>query len=241
MKRVRGDELSESLQGWLASWGDFFKGDTPKASAYEPFLLQVCQRVRAARDRGESVVITQGLHRWGRDFIREHLEGVFFIGLVATQEKIGRRNFYKEARYSEIAGLDFNESFAQRGGGNKLSEATYARWFANKPIQTGVLSETGRPIRDGMATDMDEPECCNIDISRDDAVLPQIRQMLRLPPAQTAIDVQAASEANWTKMAAHEERAKVAKEDAEKEKVAEGQRVAQAQAVPRFACCAWCR
>merc|ERR1712232_657774 len=64
-----GGELSLTVKGWFASWGQYFGGRTPDASAYEPYLLRVCERVSAAQAEGNAVVVTQGLHRWGRDFV----------------------------------------------------------------------------------------------------------------------------------------------------------------------------
>ena len=183
--------------GWRSSWMDFFAGKEPSTAEFGPFLKDVCERVLELReaDAGQKIVITQSLHRPGRDYVRQQLGVVFFIGLTASDEKIAARLMYKEQRYYSLMGQDLAAAFKARTG-EELSKAAYLREFRGK-------ASTRNAERAGLDTSDCEPNCNRIDVTvNEGAVLPRVRALLGLPELASPIDATDAAEATWRKLAA---------------------------------------
>jgi len=95
------------LMAYLKSWADFFAGKVPSSEDFGPFLELVCHRILSLRKEqmdGEGahsakIVVTQGMHREGRDFVRDHVPKIFFIGLEASLEKKIERAQIKMDRF----------------------------------------------------------------------------------------------------------------------------------------------
>ena len=192
----------DALAGWFKSWGAFFSAQPPVEADFAPFMRLVTDRVQQLRaaEPGRNIVVTQGIHRLGRDLARKVLgegdiSGLRFIGLTASHELNASRLLIKERRYAQLRGASLEDEFKERTKGEELTEASYLAEYMSQPKHSASN-------RKGMDTDEDEVGCDRIDIAVDGgaAVLPTVRSLLGLPALDGTIDRTAASEANWKKM-----------------------------------------
>lgn len=68
------DPYDKILTAYLKSWGDFFSDKAPSSDDFGPFLKLVCNRILSLQKEqmdggapgGAKIVVTQGMHRFGR-------------------------------------------------------------------------------------------------------------------------------------------------------------------------------
>ena len=93
-KEGKPDPDDPDLAGYLKSWKEFFIGGTPSSENFGPFLELVLNKAKQllVENKDARIVITQGMHREGRDWFTKRLEDetgqpIFFVGLAASVEK----------------------------------------------------------------------------------------------------------------------------------------------------------
>jgi len=128
----------DALAGWFKSWGAFFRAEPPAEADFAAFMLLVTDRVQELRtaEPGRNIVITQGIHRPGRDFARKVLgedSGLRFIGLKASHELNASRLLIKERRTAQLRGASLEDEFRGRTMGEELSEASYLAEYMSQP------------------------------------------------------------------------------------------------------------
>jgi len=186
------EEHREELDGWFKSWRAFFSVETPAEADFSAFMMLVIDRVHEIRttEPGRNIVVTQGIHRPGRDFARRVLgegSGLRFIGLTAGHEANASRLLAKERHQVQARGFSLEDEFKERTG-EELTEASFLAEYMSKPMHSASN-------RKGMDTDEGEANCDRVDIGDDGtAVLHAVRSLLDLPTLDGAIDHTAAAE-----------------------------------------------
>jgi len=179
-------EMVRISKPWVESWTTYFfkgKGGECPAELWEPYYRHICDQVQKV-DKDRDVVVSLSIHRPARDFVRQMLPDIVFIGLTMSLDKNGLRLAHKSDRYDEIMGLP----------------STNRSLEAKKQIGQRVAKLE-------VAIDDDEAGSINIDAGDDAAVVPRTREILGLGAATedaeaVAAAVTAAAEENWKRLAA---------------------------------------
>jgi hypothetical protein len=170
---------------------------------FAPFMRLVTDRVQQLRaaEPGRNIVVTQGIHRPGRDLARKvlgegDLSGLRFIGLTASHELNASRLLIKERRYAQLRGASLEDEFKERTKGEELTEASYLAEYMSQPKHSASNRKGMDTDEDGVgwiestSRSMVARRCCGR----------CGRCWVYLPALDGTIDHTAASEANWKKM-----------------------------------------
>ena len=194
------------LSAYLQSWSDFFAGRVPANEDFGPFLDLVCDRILSLRneqqlDGGAKIVVTQGMHREGRDFVRKLVPEIFFIGLAASLEKKIERNRIKMERFYPLStGRSHQEVFEERTGLKYTAQNFAKDWRETNAARI--------PKMDKMDVETDEEQegqGCNISVDAvgDAGVLLEVRKICGIEPAGKEEDINTVVQKSWAKMEKH--------------------------------------
>lgn len=210
------DPNDKILTAYLKSWGEFFSGKTPSSDDFGPFLELVCDRIRIlsltlqkeqvdggahAHAHGAKIVVTQGIHRVGRDFVRKRVPEIVFIGLAASVEKkMERARIKMDAFFPISAGRSHGEVFEERTGLKYTAQNFEKYWRDTNAAKIRVM--------DKMDVEIDEEQAgqgCNISVDAvgDAGVLLEVRRICGIGPAGEDEDVNTVFEDSWAKMDKH--------------------------------------
>merc|ERR1712217_406806 len=150
----------------------------------------------------QRIVITQGLHRRMRDFIRSEFkpETVQFVGLTMSLDKVCERNELKARRYYPLnyeatkqGPQTLEEAFQQRTGQSFTQEAFKEDFMQQMNVDKLYLK---------FALDNDEigASGVNIDVEIEANAMPLLRQALDVPQPSTEVSAIDVAEKNWQKM-----------------------------------------
>lgn len=207
-KDGKPDPDDKILAAYLKSWGDFFSDKTPSSDDFGPFLELVCNRILSLRKEqigggahGAKIVVTQGMHRVGRDFVRRRVPEIVFIGLAASVEKKMKRARIKMDMFVPIsAGRSHGEVFEERTGLTYTAENFEKDWRETHAARIRVM--------DKMDVEADEEHAgqgCNISVDAvgDTGVLREVRRICGIGPAGEDEDVNTVIQQSWAKMDKH--------------------------------------
>lgn len=196
------------LTAYLKSWGDFFSDKAPSSDDFGPFLELVCNRILSLRKEqidsgayGAKIVVTQGMHRVGRDFVGKRIPEIFFIGLAASVEKkMERARIKMDNLFPISAGRSHGEVFEERTGLKYTAQNFEMDWRETNSAKIRVM--------DKMDVETDEEHAgkgCNISVDAvgDTGVLLEVRRICGIGPTGEDEDVNAVIQESWAKMDKH--------------------------------------
>ena len=207
-KDGKPDPDDRILAAYLKSWGEFFSGKAPSSDDFGPFLELVCNRILSLRKEqigggahGAKIVVTQGMHRVGRDFVRKRVPEIVFIGLAASVEKKMERARIKMDMFFPIsAGRSHGEVFEERTGLKYTVQNFEKDWRETNAARIRVMHK--------MDVEADEEHAgqgCNISVDAvgDTGVLLEMRRICGIGPAGEDEDVNTVVQESWAKMDKH--------------------------------------
>jgi hypothetical protein len=183
------------LQGYMKSWKVFFGGDKPLEEDFGPMVDMILEKaiemLEACENEGipKRVVITQGWHREGRDYVCRKVAGnaqfaehgvkqMFYVGLAASlQKKIARWRVKQNDQVPATMGKTHAQAFQERTGMELTDENFEADYRETMAKWIPFMSKY----------DIDEDEMqkelgANIWLDEgDEKVFPSLRKTLGLP------------------------------------------------------------
>lgn len=177
------DPDDPALAGYMKSWKEFFSGGTPSPEDFGPFLELVLNKAKQLISEKQDVriVVTQGMHREGRDWFTKRLEdetgqSIFFIGLAASVEKKMLRFREKLEKYTRATeNRSLAEAFKERTELELTDENFEKDWRETNSTRIPLMAKF-----DVDADEIEEGRGCNVSLDEgDEKVLPSLKEALR--------------------------------------------------------------
>eukprot|EP00927_Polykrikos_kofoidii_P063156 TRINITY_DN57984_c0_g1_i1.p1 TRINITY_DN57984_c0_g1~~TRINITY_DN57984_c0_g1_i1.p1 ORF type:complete len:259 (-),score=52.88 TRINITY_DN57984_c0_g1_i1:46-822(-) len=200
----RPDPDDPALAGYMKSWKDFFSGGTPSPEDFGPFLELVLHKAKqlVAENKDARIVITQAMHREGRDWFTKRLQDetgqtIFFVGLAASVEKKMQRMKEKfEKFFPATEKRSHAEAFKERTGMELTDENFEKDWRETNATRIPLMSKF-----DMDADEIEEGRGCNVSLDEgDEKVLPSLKEAVHAGDASKDENLQEFFEESWKKL-----------------------------------------
>lgn len=179
-KEGKPDPDYPDLAGYLKSWKEFFSGGTPSSEDFGPFLELVLKKAKQllVENKDIRIVITQAMHREGRDWFTKRLEDetgqlIFFVGLAASVEKKMQRWREKSEKYYLATGKRSHADAFKERTGMELTDDNFEKdWRETNATRIPLMAKF-----DVDADEIDAGHGCNVSLDEgDETVLPLLKE-----------------------------------------------------------------